>query len=161
LTISPTALLSLTRLHLCSLALRPAFRIKEMLQLKPSRVRTCSSLFDDRQKILSRSLPIRSRFRRAFGAIGMKRIDNFFKLFPPFIQKRKISGITNIPGHTGGINQELPAVFYLKIFFFFSFRIIFSFFLRSSAMIFSFTLEIISKLIRFLQIPVKTATHSG
>jgi hypothetical protein len=38
LTISPTALLSLTRLHLCSLALRPAFRIKEMLQLKPSRV---------------------------------------------------------------------------------------------------------------------------
>jgi hypothetical protein len=106
---------------------------------------------DDRQKILSRSLPIRSRFRRAFGAIGMKRIDNFFKLFPPFIQKRKISGITNIPGHTGGINQELPAVFYLKIFFFFSFRIIFSFFLRSSAMIFSFTLEIISKLIRFLK----------
>jgi hypothetical protein len=114
-------------------------------------VRTCSSLFDDRQKILSRSLPIRSRFRRAFGAIGMKRIDNFFKLFPPFIQKRKISGITNIPGHTGGIKQELPAVFYLKIFFFFSFRIIFSFFLRSSAMIFSFTLEIISKLIRFLK----------
>jgi hypothetical protein len=41
-------------------------------------VRTCSSLFDDRQKILSRSLPIRSRFRRAFGAIGMKRIDNSF-----------------------------------------------------------------------------------
>jgi hypothetical protein len=64
----------------------------EILYDTPSREKTCRAL----------CRYVRG-FVAAFGAFGMKRIDNFFKLFPPLTQKRKFEwDDESMNGHTGG-----------------------------------------------------------